>query len=288
VALPEHNPSLESPLRNQCLLLYLWSLLAPADAATARLSLDVANRLGQSAYLSTQEAGVAALALGAYLQATGGGADADYTALVSTEGGSPFTVSGGRNTPPQGDALALAADGTPPAVTVSVDKGRAYAVYSLRGVPLTAPEPAASGISIQREWKDADGAAIDLSGGRVSLKKGDRVLVTITLRSDRPLSDIAVSDLLPGGLEIENPRLQQTATGEEEKDEETRLSSPMYMDAREDRLLFFLDRLNGKAVYSYSLRAVGKGTFVLPPLAAEAMYAPENRALTSTGELTIE
>jgi uncharacterized protein YfaS (alpha-2-macroglobulin family) len=285
------NPSMESPLRNQSLLLYLWSLLAPADPATTGLCLDVANRLSRNTYLSTQEAGAAALALGAYLEATGGlSANTDYAAELSTERTPPLAVSGGQRFPLQGDALALSPDGTPPPVTVSVSRGRAYAVYSLRGAPLAAPEPMAAGIALKRVWKDAEGGNIDLSGGRVFLKKGDRVLVELTLESDSPLSDIAVSDLLPGGLEIENPRLKSTASAEETYDEERDWTSSTrtHMDAREDRLLLFFNRLSGTIVYRYSLRAVSSGTFVLPPLAAEAMYAPENRAVTSGGEVVVE
>jgi uncharacterized protein YfaS (alpha-2-macroglobulin family) len=188
-------------------------------------------------------------------------------------------------------------------------------VYSLRGAPLTAPEPVAAGLALQRVWKDADGKVIDLSGGKVFLKKGDRVLVELTLSADSPLADVVVSDLLPGGLEFENPgrniptfantlsfdigelefeipRSKSSAADEETGEGEKWVNwipySEAYMDAREDQLLLFFDKLAEKTVYRYSLRAVSSGTFVLPPLAAEAMYAPENRAVTSGGEVIIE
>jgi hypothetical protein len=41
-------------LRNQSLLLYLWSLIAPTDPVATELCLDVVNRLGRTEYLSTQ------------------------------------------------------------------------------------------------------------------------------------------------------------------------------------------------------------------------------------------
>ena len=59
-------------------------------------------------------------------------------------------------------------------------------------------------------------------------------------------------------------------------------------EVRKDRLLLFFDMLDGTISYIYSLRPVSSGTFALPPLAAEAMYAPENRAVTPGGEAVIE
>ena len=39
--------------------------------------------------------------------------------------------------------------------------------------------------------------------------------------------------------------------------------------------------------YKYLLRAVSRGTFTLPPLAAEGMYAPDINAVTAAGKAEI-
>lgn len=45
---------------------------------------------------------------------------------------------------------------------------------------------------------------------------------------------------------------------------------------RDDRMLLFADWLAaGVYTYSYTARATNLGTFVLPPVHAEAMYEPE-------------
>ena len=56
---------------------------------------------------------------------------------------------------------------------------------------------------------------------------------------------------------------------------------------RDDRLLLFIDYIDRPFEYKYLLRAVSRGTFTLPPLAAEGMYAPDINAVTSAGKAEI-
>lgn len=247
--------------------------------------MDVAAILNKTKWFNTQEAGTAALALGTYLEKTGGGGQG-FTAAVSAPGSAPVTVDDGSPVLLTGKDTPLDAEGRALPVTVSVSKGSAYAVYSLRGTPAYAPAPMSEGLSISRIWKDASGKEIDLDQGAV-LKKGDRVTVTLSIMAERPVSDVALSDLLPGGMEVENPRLNTAAAAAGEDDHE---DGGVFMDLREDRLLVFFDRLEARKprTYTYSLRAVSSGTFLLPPLAANAMYAPECSAVTHTGELVVE
>ena len=280
-----YNRTMESTLRNKSLLLYMWTLVAPLDDAAKALCLDVAAMLGKSRYYTTQEAGMAALALGSYLEKTGGGSGA-FKALVSAPGVVPVSVSDGKAVVLSSPETPLADDGSVPPVAISVEEGELYAVYNVRGTPREAPAPRSSGLSISRVWKDAEGKVIDLSSGAVSLKRGDRIVAELTVRAERPVSDVALSDLLPGGLEVENPRLNTAAAETGDGGDEWGL----FVDLREDRLLVFFDRLEagGTRTFSYALRAVSKGVFVLPPLAADAMYDPEISAITGSGALTVE
>ena len=298
---PQDNLSLESYLRNQSLLLYLWSLLDPTDPRTTELCLDVASRITGSNWHSTQEAGMAALALGVYLEKTGRvqGQGGGYTAHITFGDGTTRTVEKGERlviTSGRDTQTALNADGSVPGIRVQVEgEGQAWCVYNLRGTPLEPPAPAATGLAIQRVWKRPDGTLIDLSSDEVRLQKGDRVIVELTIIPQSPVNDLALSDLLPGGMEIENPRLQGNvagAGGDAAVNGRGGATSGglggMFVDIREDRLLVFFDRLQARTTYSYSLRAVSRGTYVLPPLAADAMYAPGFSAITATGVLKVE
>lgn len=298
---PEQNQSLESDLRNRSLLLYLWSQLAPFDPKTTELCLDVASRITKAPWHSTQEAGMASLALGAYLEKNGGG-QGGYTAHVTLGNGGKHSVASGTPFVIASDAGILLNDkGAVPAVQIGVeDGGQAWAVYNVRGTPLEPPAPASSGLTIQRVWKRPDGTIVDLSSGRSVLRKGDRVIVELTVTPQQPVNNVALSDLLPGGMEIENPRLKgnaasgNTEAGNNESNENGNNGdgasgeNGMFIDVREDRLLVFFDRLKEKTTYTYSLRAVSRGSFVLPPLAADAMYDPAYNAITAAGSLSVE
>ena len=98
------------------------------------------------------------------------------------------------------------------------------------------------------------------------------VQVVLTLVPSLPVSNLALSCLLPAGLEIENPRLSDE--GEE--------ASLFRSDVRDDRLLLFADRLSEAATYRFRVRAVTKGTFAVPPISAEGMYDPEIRFIGET------
>lgn len=295
----QRNDSMESELRNKSLRLLMWSLVAPGDPETSRLCASVAELLGKGGGRTPQEAGMAALALGRYLEKTGI-TSGRYKANIAASGNSLATITDGRRVVLGADRLPLSADGQPPVISVSMgdQKAQAYAVYSVRGVPAKAPEPVSSELAVQRVWKDAQGKVIDLSSGSAKVEKGDRILVELTVKPVAPLSHIALSDLLPGGMEVENPRLK-TAAGavddgnsddddddDDEYSEDTR--DGLYLDLREDRLLVFFDRLERETTYRYSLRAVSRGTFVLPPLAADGMYDPAVRAITATGTIIVE
>ncbi len=321
----EYNESMESTLRNQSLRLLAWSLVAPSEPEALNLCKEVAERISSSRYLTTQEAGMAALALGTFLEKTGGGGK-DYSAEIVAAGKTVAKAAGGQRLVLSADMLPLTKDGGPEPLTVKVEgKDRAYCVYTVRGVPFEAPAPASNDLTVERVWKDADGKVIPLNKGPVKLKQGDRITVELILKPGRKVSNLVISDLLPGGMEVENPRLKTAAAaadesgdadaeragredreisngdpgeGSMEEDEENGESSGsgasaidsngMYLDLREDRLLVFFDRLSDQKTYRYSMRAVSKGTFVLPPLAAEGMYAPEINALTASGVLVVE
>jgi len=99
------------------------------------------------------------------------------------------------------------------------------------------------------------------------------LVMTLTVRAkDKPVNNLVVVDLLPAGLEIENPRLR--SRGQLEYDPQMDYS-PAYQDIRDDRILLFSDSLSGEQHFSYTVRAVTPGRFNIPNAYAEAMYDPD-------------
>ena len=78
----------------------------------------------------------------------------------------------------------------------------------------------------------------------------------------------ALVDLLPGGLEVENPRFA-TSSGAGPK-----ASLPEHHEFRDDRVVLFCDAPEKPRVFRYALRAVTAGRFRVPPIQASSMYDP--------------
>ena len=121
--------------------------------------------------------------------------------------------------------------------------------------------------------------------GRV-LNKGDRGTGGITVDIPEAIQNMVLADILPGGFEIENPRLVQPSDdedAEEESDpEDTRL------EMREDRLVIIEAWAgSGRKVYRYRLRAVTSGEFILPGTAVEGMYEPDRQAILPGGRVRV-
>jgi uncharacterized protein YfaS (alpha-2-macroglobulin family) len=104
--------------------------------------------------------------------------------------------------------------------------------------------------------------------------QGELIVCKIALTGfDRTAENIVITDLIPAGFEIENPRLNAAT------DLSWKPKYPLnidYMDIRDDRLLLFtnLDRKRTREFY-YLLRVVNQGTYQLPVIGAEAMYDQE-------------
>jgi uncharacterized protein YfaS (alpha-2-macroglobulin family) len=122
-------------------------------------------------------------------------------------------------------------------------------------------------LQVRREFLDRNGNVVSIS----SVRQNELIVVRVTLNSSVDLlENVAVSDLLPAGFEIENPRLTEMTNYPFIKN----ASQPEYMDIRDDRINFYTSFRGGKKqqVFYYAVRAVTQGTFRYAPIVAEAMY----------------
>jgi uncharacterized protein YfaS (alpha-2-macroglobulin family) len=138
------------------------------------------------------------------------------------------------------------------------------------------------GLQVTREYLDRHGNPLDVN----RITQGDLIVARITLKpAQQGLENIILVDMLPAGLEIENPRLGSRA-GIPWLMEES--YSPDYMDIRDDRLILFLSLKEIKNYqFYYALRAVTSGEFILPSIKAECMYSPEIASFNSSGAITV-
>ena len=161
------------------------------------------------------------------------------------------------------------------------EPGRRYVSWRRLELPDVASVAAeASEIAIERRYLDCEGNEADLS----ALKCGEMLIVELTLTTDaaREFSDLVIEDLFAGAFE---PVHSQIDPGMFPWVPEEGLDWVMRSDARDDRMLVFSKKFRleagGKATFRYPVRVVSSGEFILPGVAAEAMYQPSVRARTA-------
>ncbi len=122
-----------------------------------------------------------------------------------------------------------------------------------------------------------------------TVEAGQLVRVTLRLTSPTTRSYIVVDDALPAGLEALNAAFDTAPDAARQASGQTRWwGSFNHTEIRDDRVLLFADRLlAGAHSYTYLARATTPGTFVHPPVQAEAMYSPEVMGRTASGRLTV-
>jgi alpha-2-macroglobulin len=260
-----------STVRNLALLLMALSEARPDDPRIPGLVDRLGRETTTDPWWTTQESAYTLLALGQL---------ARRQAAQPPYGGVVFAGDQRLGTFDNKPATFGGITGTAP-IRVEMNPGyqAGAAFYSVlaRGIPADDRfKPENAGLEVQRAWLDRNMKPIDLR----QVRQGDLVVVRIGVRSiTGPVSNVVVQNLLPSGLEVENPRLQTTESVAAGAAQDL---SPAYLDLRDDRVLQFVNLYGNTWQTGYALlRAVTPGTFRLPPLQAEAMY---NGALHATGD----
>jgi uncharacterized protein YfaS (alpha-2-macroglobulin family) len=172
--------------------------------------------------------------------------------------------------------------GNKPITVNSSGNGQVYYFWSAEGVKLDSPVKEEDvNIKIRRNWFDRNGREIKNN----TVKQGQLIICKISLTGGtRNIDNVAVSDLIPAGFEILNPR----TTSMSEISWLTNHSDPDFMDIRDDRVLFFTN-VNARLTqeFYYMLRAVNLGTFSQPAIGAEAMYDPSCRSYNGAEKISV-
>jgi uncharacterized protein YfaS (alpha-2-macroglobulin family) len=265
----------DSDVRDAALLLDAWLEVDPEGPAVARLAQSLRDRQRDGHWGNTQDNAMALLAFGKlarHLPDT----EEPFAGMLTLPGGGP-TVFG-----PTNQMTWAAGPGLSGPVAVRNDgPGPLYLWVRHEGV---AAEPEASvtnGVSIRREFLNLGGNPVDES----ALKRGDLLVVRLTVDPQgNRLDQLVIEDLLPAGLEIENPNLAtaQLVSWLKQKEERDRIR-----DVRDDRMLIFTGDLHEPAAFHYAVRAVTAGTYILPPPVVSGMYEPEIRGVGEGGELVV-
>jgi uncharacterized protein YfaS (alpha-2-macroglobulin family) len=149
--------------------------------------------------------------------------------------------------------------------------GEVYYFWNTEGVKVNVPvKEEDKNIAVRRTYYDRFGNRL----AENTFKQGMVVVCKLSLESfNRNVENVAITDMIPSGFEIMNPRI--TATNTMSWIPEKRMT-PENVDIRDDRLILFTSINAGKHQdYYYMLRVINQGEFELPPVGAEAMYDPD-------------
>ncbi len=145
-------------------------------------------------------------------------------------------------------------------------------VLSSEGIPAASTQTyGGDGLELTREWLDTAGHPLETQG----IELGTLVYVRVTLENTagRRLENLALVDRFPAGWEIENPRLGRGSLPDWVDPSD--LWKMQHMNIRDDRVEFFGGiNTSSEVQVVYAVRAVSAGTFLAPPVSAEAMYDP--------------
>ena len=259
-SMQETGGSFYSALRDEAIALNTLVDVDPGNAQIPVMRKHVADRLKRDPWINTQEAAFSFLALGKIARAEG---KSNVTAEIKVNGKTVANVNGdwkGSSDVMKSGSAEIVTKGT----------GRLYYTWVAEGISSTgAYKEEDNYIKLRRQFFDRFGNRLN---GKI-FKQNDLIIVELTLESayNSPIENIVLTDLLPAGFEIENPRTKEIAGMDWIKNEAT----PVALDVRDDRIHFFVNAYAARQRYYYAVRAVSLGQFKQGPVSADAMYNGE-------------
>ncbi|WP_055562276.1 alpha-2-macroglobulin family protein [Hymenobacter sp. AT01-02] len=272
IASRQLDGAFSSPIRDEALVLNALLAADPANAQVNTLARQLSRQVKQAGWLNTQERSFALLALGKLAKKNAG---STVVASLLADGkaignftGKDLTVSNVANR-----QLQLRTSG----------KGSLYYFWETEGIsPTGQVREEDAYLQVRRQFLDRNGNLV----GSTSFKQNDLVVVRITIQSAETageVKNVAITDLLPAGLEIENPRIGAVRDLTWAKD----AAQPDYLDVRDDRINLFTTATPTAKSFYYLCRAVSKGTFKLGPVSADAMYNAEYHSYAGSGVVRV-
>lgn len=269
VSVKQTGGSFYSPVRDEAVALNALLDADPGNAQVPVMAKHLSDRLKQEPYLNTQERAFSFLALGKLARSA---AASNVTAEIRSGGKVIGKIDGNDWQSRKGELQAGAIE------IVTKGSGRLYYSWEASGISADGSYKEEDNyLKVRRTFYDRYGRVI--TGN--TFKQNDLVIVGITLEKSfsAPIENIVLTDILPAGFEIENPRTKELPGMEWIKG----ASDPTALDVRDDRIHFFVDATQPTQRYYYAVRAVSLGSFKQGPVSADALYNGEYHSYHGAG-----
>jgi alpha-2-macroglobulin len=273
----ESNPvfggSFHSPVRDQALALNALLQVEPENQQIAIMAKQLSEKLKAQKYLNTQENVFALLALGKIAKKA---AQSNITGSI--------LVNNSKIADYDNKTLSFGYDkiSTGPVAIQTKGKGNLYYFWEAEGISKDGSYVQEDKfLKVRRAFYDRFGKPITNN----KFEQNDLVVIKLSIQGsyNTVIENVVITDILPAGFEIENPRITSVPGLEWI----TNRSQPVYMDIRDDRINFFVSVTDKIANYYYIVRAVTPGTFQMGPVGADAMYNAEYHSYHGAGVIRI-
>jgi alpha-2-macroglobulin len=273
VSVAQTGGSFYSDIRDEAISLNALIDVDPGNAQIPVMAKHVADKMKQRYWYSTQECSFSFLALGKLTRAAN---KATVSADIKVNG---KVVGNVEAAPVKLTAKQL---GGTNIEMVAKGEGRLYYYWQSEGISLSGTYKEEDNyIRVRRRFFDRYGRPVNDN----AFKQNDLVIVQLVLEKSYSgdVDNVVITDLLPAGFEIENPRTKEIPGMDWIKD----AASPTSLDVRDDRINLFVDLSTPRQVYYYAVRAVSPGLYQLGPVSAEAMYNGEYHSYHGAGTVRV-
>jgi hypothetical protein len=161
--------------------------------------------------------------------------------------------------------------------------GVLYYFWEMQGVPASGKiKEEDSFLKVRRSFYNRAGQELK----ETEFTQNDLIVVKLSIKTTdgSSVGNVAITDLLPAGLEIENPRLIEQTALPWIKD----ASTADYVDIRDDKINLFCEANGNEKHFYYLVRAVSVGEFQMGVVSAEAMYAAEYHSYFGASKVIVK
>ncbi|MBB3700682.1 alpha-2-macroglobulin family protein [Flammeovirga yaeyamensis] len=254
----EFGGSFSSRIRDLGLALNSLIETDPKNGQVGVLTKELSEAMKSETYMSTQERAFGLMALGKVLKKA---SQQSISAQVVNNGKTVGNTDGE-------DLILTSSDVVGQEVSIkTTGSGELYYFWEIEGLNTTGRYVEEDkGLKVRRKYFNRNGTQITSS----NFKQNDLIVIEVTLQSSKlRVENVVVTDMLPAGFEIENPRLGDIpGLNWTQK----KAAYPEHVDFRDDRVNFFVTADVKEKKFYYVVRAVSKGTFKQGPVSADAMY----------------
>lgn len=264
-----------SSLRDRSVILYTLTTLGKTTEAMTLLK-EICDEMGSDRWYSTQTTAWSLFAYMNFSHKIKAGSDKEIKTSVTINGNKEALTSSGN---------ALLRDFKPVTTTNTISvknesKTPLFITFTERGVPLSSDATVAEvNMTMKVDYLAMDGKPIE----PYSLVQGTgfMMVVAVTNTSHTHYDNLALSQMVPSGWEIQNTRLFETVMPIRESAFDSR-------DFRDDRVYTYFSLNPGETKrYYIILTASYRGTYSMPSVLCEAMYDDGIRARRPGREVNV-